>query len=116
MHIGESDPQAPLWACLLSGTESPVLRVPELRPALRWWRAAAGARVVARGRLGDLRIAVLALEGGSVAVMVGGPGALEAPLSRTRSAAVTDHRRTMGDPWGNTVTLGASRQPTGVAA
>ncbi|WP_106814526.1 hypothetical protein [Microbacterium timonense] len=116
MHIGESDPQAQLWAGLLSESGNPVLRVPELRSALRWWRAATGARIVAKGRLGDLRIAVLDLAGGTLAVMVGGPGALEAPLSPTQIPTAFDDRRTVGDPWGNTVVVQPSRQPAGAAA
>jgi len=118
MHIGRSDTWAELWASLLSQSCTPVLRVPELRPALRWWRAAAGARVVVKGRLGDLRIAVLDLErhGGTLVVLVGGPGALEADTRVDQTSAGVVAENVVDDPWGNAVVLEKPRSARAVSA
>lgn len=121
MHTRGLDPSAELWAHLLAQSPEPVLRVPDLRSALRWWREATAARIVLRGRLGDLRIAVLEFEEAaeSLVVMVGGPGALEAPSSHADlpvDPGAGADGRALSDPWGNTLVVPAAYASTDAAA
>ena len=118
MNIGGPEVPAELWAHLLVQECYRVLRVPELRPALRWWRAATGARVTLKGRLGDLQIAVLQLDSrhGEPVVVVGGPGALEVSLADTTYLTRGGTGRAIDDPWGNRLVIPVIRQAAGVAA
>ncbi|MET0885649.1 MAG: hypothetical protein ABWX92_04290 [Mycetocola sp.] len=95
-----------LWAALLSAHDPHigVVRVPDIRVGVNWWKGMAGYEVRARDRFGDLGVALGRTKDGTVLLIVGGPGAFEVPSSDLQCQAPTRTARLV-DPWGNAIGL-----------
>jgi len=102
MHLQDG-----VWAALLStpGAQIDVIRAPDVHSGESWWKEMAGYRVRGRDRFGDLGLALGKTKDGTILLVVGGPGAMEVPLSGRHHRPPTTRTRTLVDPWGNAVGL-----------
>ncbi len=107
-----------LWAGLLStsGPQGGVIRVPDLFAGIDWWHSTAGFQVRARGRFGDLDVALGGTRSGTTLLIVGGPGALECPSCELDDRILDAAAMTVIDPWGNVAAIAVTTAHHGAAA
>jgi len=95
-------------AAVLAGRAgyAPAIRVPDLQGGLRWWKATTGCQELARSRVGDLEVSLLRMAAPrrALILVIGGPGALEAPESDSENPGAVASQGIV-DPWGNTLAV-----------
>jgi hypothetical protein len=110
--------QDAIWAALLSSRDNrvAVVRVPDIRAGVSWWKRMVGFRARTRVRFGDLCVVMGRTSDHTNLLIVGGPGALEIPSADLPRQFPPLRTRAIVDPWGNTVILTGESVRIGAAA
>lgn len=110
MRLKKSQIDEMTFAAMLAGQAraDAVIRVPEIRSGLKWWKGAARCHVVAQWHCGDLDVSLVRATTQKTATLlvVAGPGAFEYAETDEGAEPPRDDRTQILDPWGNGITFG----------